>query len=314
MKKQFSHGNSTFYIVVIILFLIAAGMGAAIYFHQRTSNGVSVTDGTSAEDLQSDFKDLASDDEIATMVKNLQDKILSLEDAIKLADAAANDTPGALTSPKNSTLKSQAQAEISRQVDGFGKLADVIANLKSLTSDQKTAITSQIQADITELNNLGTAIETDSSITATRVDVQTLLSKYKVYAVFMPKVYTLAALENANDVVSSLNQLAAKFSARIAQLESSGQDATNLTKALIEMQTNLEGAQDKLKIANDLLTGLVPENYPANKGVIQSVQQSMADAKKSIDTVQTDAQNISTLLKNSKVSASSSVSALPLGN
>src|SRR5260370_39951459 len=84
-------------------------------------------------------------------------------------------------------LKERAGKEIDRRVASLMKLIDRVNAIKRLSTTQKSTFTAEIQVQITNLNNLKAKIAADTDLPTLRIDVQSIVQSYTIYALFMPQ-------------------------------------------------------------------------------------------------------------------------------
>lgn len=191
-----------------------------------------------------------------------------------------------LSLQKISSLKTKADNEISRRLTSLNNLVTKIGGLQKLTADQKSQLTSQIQASITELTNLKAKIDTDVDLVTLRVDVKSVITNYRVYVLFLPRIQELLAIDRAMLLLDKLNQIVADLKTKISSLV----DLTDMQNKLSDAKTQLDAAQ------NEILP-LTPESYPGNRGVLQDARKKIQAAHQDLKNAWLDAKKIRQGLK-----------------
>ena len=195
-----------------------------------------------------------------------------------------------------SRLKTRADNEITRRVNALTKLMSRISEMKRLTSDQKTGLTSQAQAEITSLNTLKAKIDADTDIATLRTDVQSITKSYRIYALYIPKMYIIMHADRLLGLVDDMTVLQAKLQVRIDALKAEGKDTSQMQAFISNMTTKLADAKTKAQSAIDMVMPLTPEGFPGNKAtlvsartLLQTVRKDLADAHKAAQQIRQNA-------------------------
>lgn len=250
----------------------------------------------------------------------------SLSFAIAPSDGAQTSTSSAkprsekaadVQASKMEDLRGRGLAEIDRRVDALNKLISRIYGFKHLTPDQKTSLTSQVQAEIDNLTTLRAKIAADTDFESLKADVKGVVNSYRVYALFIPKIKILSAADVLLNAVEKFNMLYAELQAKVAAAKSAGGDVTALEEKLSSMQSKIESAQTKAQSAIDTAMPLTPDGYPGNKTSLQTARTSLHEGKKDLHSARDDAKAINQGLKPSGATPSgrfkvSTTSAVPL--
>ena len=180
-----------------------------------------------------------------------------------------------------SRLKTRADNEITRRVAALTRLLGRITEMKRVSSDQKTTLTSQVQEQIDALNTLKTKIDADGDIATLRADVQSIVKSYRIFALYIPKMYIIAHADRLLDVIEDLTAISEKLKAR-------GGSAT----LLADMTAKLTAAKTQAQNAIAAVTPLVPDGYPGNKTTLQSARTMLVTARADIQAAHKDGQQI----------------------
>lgn len=199
-----------------------------------------------------------------------------------------------LEQTKITDLSARGAKEIDRRIAALTALKTKISGLKKLTADQKADLTGQIQANIVELTALKTTISADTTLADLQKDVKTIVSDYRIFALFMPKVNLLASCDRANEVVDSLTALSAKLQTKVTTAKTAGKDVTALQNSLDDMNSQIATAKTKISGAIAVVTPLDPSGYPGNKTQLQSARSELNAARKNLATARADAATVIT--------------------
>lgn len=200
-------------------------------------------------------------------------------------------------------LKERATKEIDRRIESLNKLITRISEFKKLSAAQKTALTAQVQAEITKLTALKTKIAADTDLATLKTDIQSIVTAYRVYALFMPKIQILGAADRVQTTADTMSSQAATLEVKINEQQTAGQNVTELQTLLTDMKAKIADAKTQAQGAIDTVTPLTPEGFPSNKTQLQSARQMVVTGIKDLNTARQDARKIIVgLMKMSKPS------------
>lgn len=189
-------------------------------------------------------------------------------------------------------LKERANKEIDRRVESLTKLDGKLIAMKRLSTEDKASLSAQIKSQVDDLNALRNKIAADTDVATLKADVKSIVTSYRIYLLFMPKLHILAAADVMAETADMLTEVSAKLKIRIADARTKGLDVTALEAALASMDANIADAKKQAQDAKDLCLSLKPEDYPANKAqltqaraMIQAGRKDLQDARKDARTV-----------------------------
>jgi archaellum component FlaC len=190
-------------------------------------------------------------------------------------------------------LKERASQEIDRWVGALNKLIERINAFKHLTADQKTALTSQVQTEINNLNALKNKIAADTDLTTLKTDAQSIIKSYRIYALFIPKIHLLAVCDTALDLLDTkIKDITARIQAKISEAKSSGKDVAAAETSLNSLKTKISGLKTQLQSIQSSVMALTPEGYPGNKAGLETARQNLQSIHKDIQAIRQDIKNI----------------------
>jgi hypothetical protein len=189
-------------------------------------------------------------------------------------------------------LKTRVQAEITRRTTSLTNLSNHISENKRLTDAQKTTFTSNMQTEITNLNALQTKITEETDAATLRTDVKSIVSSYRIYALYMPQVQIVLASNSILDSVDKFNALGVKLQNRISDAQSAEKDVSTLKTTYADFQGKVTDAQAQANDAISTVTSLQPQDYPGNKTTLQSARKMLQTARLDLKTARQDAQTI----------------------
>ncbi len=223
---------------------------------------------------------------------------------------AATNSGKTIQSMDLTSLKTKADAEIIRRIVALQALITKLQNSPKLSAEKTTRI-AEIQTTIGSLTTLKATIDGDTDLATLRTDIQSLISSYRIFTLYMPKNSLLIA---ANSVLTAVDKLAginAQLQTKIQTAQTAGQDVTTLQTALTDMQTKLADAKTQAQNVITTVTPLTPTGFPANITTIQSAKQMLATAIQDIKTAGQDAKTVYKGLKMNKPTNAATPSAKP---
>ncbi len=165
------------------------------------------------------------------------------------------------------------------------KMLSRIGSMKNLSDSQKAALTSEIQSEITNLNNLKTKISTDTSTTTLKTDIQSITKSERIYALVEPQTNVTAAADRVNTLITMLNTVSTKIQTRLAADTTASANAT-VQSSLADLSAKLADANTQATAATTEVAGLQPDN--GNQTIFQSNEAALKDAHSKIQTAQKD--------------------------
>lgn len=198
--------------------------------------------------------------------------------------AQASPAPtGKYVQTRITNLQNLAVNEINARITALNNVLTKLAGIRRITTADKTTLTASIQTQIQALQTLLAKIQADTDLAVLRADVQSITKVYRIFWLYIPQVHIYAAADRINDVVTSMNVLAAKLQARITAAGSAG---VALQTTLNDAQAKIAAAQSQAQAAVNLVTPLQPDN--GNQTVLQSNLAVMKQAKTDIQTAASD--------------------------
>jgi hypothetical protein len=180
--------------------------------------------------------------------------------------------------------------------------------MQRISADQKTTLTSTIQAQINELATLKAKIDADTDTMTLRTDVLSITKAYRIFALVIPQGALIAAADREEAIVDTMTTLGVKLQARIAADQAAGKDVTAEQTAYADFQAKLADAKVQAQASITEVSGLTPDNGDQTK--FQANRTAMKDARSKIQAAQQDfvaaRKDAETIVKGLRVSAHAS--------
>lgn len=164
---------------------------------------------------------------------------------------------------KAALRKTNAIKEIDRRLESLNKLIGKLNGIKRISTTQRETFIAQVQIEATKLQELKTKIEAETDATILQEQKKSIADSYRIYALFIPKIEILA---HADKIIEIADLMVSKTN-----------DATLIAK--------IETSKAKAISAMDLVTPLLPEDYPDFKTTLQTARDMLKDARTNLNTV-----------------------------
>lgn len=195
-------------------------------------------------------------------------------------------------------LRDKADKEIDRRIAALTKLIDKVNAVKHITEAQKSTIVTGIQAQITSLTALKAKIDGDTDLATLRTDVQSIVSSYRIYALYIPEITIIANADKMlNLMTGEIAALTAKLQLRITEASANGFDVTTLNSYMSQRSTKLADALAQANSAISKVTVLTPAGWPGNKTELQTARDLLQTARKNLNDAQKFASQVRVGLK-----------------
>jgi hypothetical protein len=229
------------------------------------------------------------------------------------AQTASSSARGALKTAvqdqRMTVIKQKSTNEIDRRISSLNGLLTKFSSVKKLPEEDKTLFTTQIQDYISQLTALKTKIEADTDLSALRLDARSIFTNFRVYAIFMPKLAELSAVDRMGVAADTLTDVASKLQTLITQLKNDGKDVSILENLLIDMNAKIAEARTVYQAVEAEITPVAPDGYPANLTTLKDGRTKLKTGAASLRAAWNDAVEIRRTIKSLESTSSASPAA-----
>ncbi len=219
---------------------------------------------------------LAQDDGMNKLINQVQ----------RSENQAAKDTQKQQRQEQNlDNLKKRADKMIDNRIDALNKVLQRIQNDKRLSADEKSSLSAEIQTNISGLTSLKAKIDADTDITVARTDSKSIITNFRVFAIFEPKIRLLVTIDNMSASQTRLSSLTPKLQNLINNLKSQGKDVSKLQPLLDDINSNLSTIGSKLSADRQTVLGISASSNPST---FASVRQDLATVREEFAKVRSD--------------------------
>ncbi|MFA5087311.1 MAG: hypothetical protein WC470_03365 [Candidatus Paceibacterota bacterium] len=156
--------------------------------------------------------------------------------------------------------KEKAGQEIDRRITFLNNAIEKINAAKKITTEQKTALVSQVQAEIAALQQLKVKINADTDKATLLADRKAIVQQYRIFAVFEPRIAIISYADKILNIADLMD--------------------TQTTNA--DIKAKIADAKTKAQKAITDVLALTPEGYPGNKTILQASKALLTEARKEL--------------------------------
>lgn len=190
----------------------------------------------------------------------------------------------------------RADQLISVRLSSLQNLLTRVQGDKRLSTTDKSSLTSDINTTISGLQTLKTKIDADTDETTARTDAKSVITTYRVYMVFEPKIRLLTVIGNLQTTSSNVSSLSGQIQTLITSLQSQGKDTSAAQTALNDLNTQLTAINALLSTDKTLVSN-VTVNTTNPQSVFVQIRKDMATVRADFAKIRSDIATIRSTLK-----------------
>lgn len=232
--------------------------------------------------------------------------VFALTPGVTAGNPSGKMQPQTLRQDKAKTseaLLTRAQRELERRIAALRKVSDRVSGSNKISEAQKTALVNDIAAQITSLTSLQEQIKTDTSPTALKSVVSSMIKDYRIFALYLPKVNIIAMSDRILNTTDKLTSVLAILQVKISEAREKGQDVNEAEKLLEEARKQTANASTAAQSAINTVTPLTPEGFPGNKKILINTRVSLMKAHQDLISARQNVQEIRKILKGERKEA-----------
>ncbi len=223
-----------------------------------------------------------------------------------LATTTATLAQSALTAPKSavkeqndklSAIRTRGDTEINRRIEKLSSLIPIVASAKRLSTAQKSQYTTDINAEINSLTALRSQIDSAPDVATARTKVKSIVSEYRVFMLYMPRIRMLASVDSMEYSHDHLSEVAAKLNQKVTEASRQGKDVKSLQEKQTDLASKLSDAKSHYEKAETAVAPLTPQQYPQFIDVLKSARDSLKESHEDVKAARDDAKYLAEQLK-----------------
>src|SRR5580698_7961769 len=144
----------------------------------------------------------------------------------------------AATQTKITNAISRADQNITRRITILTQLNTDVQAMVKVSDTEKTAISSEVQTEITNLTSLKATIDAETTLTALKTDIQSITQDYRIFMLVIPQGRIEVAADKIQTIVDSYTTFAATLQTRISAAPA-GTDTTQVNAWLSDMNSKV---------------------------------------------------------------------------
>jgi hypothetical protein len=209
----------------------------------------------------------------------------------------ATTAPTETDAQKITNLQTKGTAEIQRRINNLNTSLTGLAASTKLSAGDKTALTAEVQAELTGLIALKSKLASDTTLAECVTDVQNIFNDYRVYALLLPKIRMITVTDRFTAVEAELTTLQPLLQTAIDTQNAAGKSTTAMQATLDDLHTKTAAAGALTSIVDAPLIALQPTDYDSNHAVLETYRTSLGTALADIQAASSDAKTLAAELK-----------------
>lgn len=172
---------------------------------------------------------------------------------------------------------------ISDRQAALTKLSTTISNdltAKKITSDQASALQSDVTTNQTGLTNLKTKLDAETTAKAAREDVANIFTQLRIFAVVLPRDYRHIQLDIEQNVKALMQTVAPAIQDAIAKAPADKQ--AKLNELFKDYQQQVAAAEAQIDIAQNAFPSMTPENFNLNRTTYEQTRKAVVEAVRDV--------------------------------
>lgn len=206
------------------------------------------------------------------------------------ATARTSTTAGVSATAKLTTAETKAVEKATAQIDArvarLNEFTARISGMKLVTAEAKASISATVEKTIADLAALKAKIAADTTAAEIRADMQAVTATNRVYALVMPKLHILVAVERANMIADMMTAFNVKIQPRIDAAKAEGKDTTAIVAAQTDMAAKLADVKLQTTAAVGYVSNLQPDN--GDKAILAANNTALAKARADLRVADSD--------------------------
>lgn len=196
-----------------------------------------------------------------------------------------------------SRIRERADTMIQVRLATLQKLLTRIQSDKKLNDDEKTMFANDVHTTINSLASLKTKIDADTDATTARADAKSIVTTYRIYVVYEPKIRLTVIIDNVQTITTTLTTLTTKIQTFLDTLNSQGKNMSSAQAALTDAHAQITAIDTLLTTDKSLLSGVTTAS--ANpQSIFTQVRKDLATVRQDLAKIRLD---FATILANLQI-------------
>jgi vacuolar-type H+-ATPase subunit F/Vma7 len=188
-------------------------------------------------------------------------------------------------------LQQRGAKEIDRRLSSIDEMKARVADAEAMTDAHKQTLGSLLESDKQQLTALKEKLAAETDDDAARAEVQSIFTKFRVYAIVEPKVHLVRSADAVAAAASDVDSASAQLDTVVARLKATGKVTADAEAALAKAHDRAQAATADVKGAADTALSLEAQNFPGNASQRdasrQAIEKASVDARAALDALRT---------------------------
>ncbi|HET9946719.1 MAG TPA: hypothetical protein VFQ63_01515 [Patescibacteria group bacterium] len=206
-------------------------------------------------------------------------------------------SPTPQNDPQINALKQKADTLITNRITQLNTLLTHLSQL-NLSDSDRASFTNSIQDTITSLNQLKAKIDGESDLTALQEDTKSIVTVYKIYTYFEPRIRLTIAIKTLSQITQRLTVVANDLSTTVSYLQSQGKDTTAFEKALTDINFNLTQIDSTLHFDQNTINNITisSASQTSFSSIFTQIRKDLATIQERFAAIRQDFSTIQAIL------------------
>lgn len=214
---------------------------------------------------------------------------LALPLSASAAPASSSQRSASSCNGNLSCFISWGDARIAERITALNTFAGKITDRQSdhtITSDQASALQSDVTTNINNLTALKAKIDADTDAKQALLDDQSIFVTYRIFAAVLPHDYRLLWFDIMQNLDSQMKNIVPTLQDAVNGAPSNIQ--SQLTSLFSDYQNQLAAAEAQFDSINSNLPQITPANYNSGHGSGSSFETSLANVRSAENAAEND--------------------------
>jgi cytochrome b involved in lipid metabolism len=183
-------------------------------------------------------------------------------------------------------LKYRGAQLIKERINALDSNKKAIDMSKTLTTDQKSALSTLITTNITGLTTLKASIASSTDATSTKELVNSIYTTFRIYGIVVPQVRLEKRIFDLQNHSQKLSDTFIKVQAKIDEYKGKGRDVTVWQKSLDDAKILVANDMNTLVVNFQKVSALKPSDYgTTSKMIIEAVNKDIRNVAQDFNSI-----------------------------
>lgn len=222
--------------------------------------------------------------------------VLLLGNAAPVLAQTVTATPRPLAQATLATCKQIGHDMVTARLGVLSSLAAKVAASTTLSSAHSAALGTLLSSDRSGLSALDATIQADTTLAQCRGDVQSIVTRYRVYVLVVPQVHIVIAADALQAAGNRLATLEPRLAAAIQDAHLNPGQQQRAGDALNDYTSNVSRAGGLIAGQADAVLALTPAGYPGTQTTLKAAHGNLKAAREDLENARHDFDTIADIL------------------